>query len=110
MTAIGFDLTLLDQAAQKSDELRSLYAAATRDRQDFNEFKKIRDQAFTHLKEAVDKIRKCGQYVFWRNAARVKGYRSNYIRRINRRNTEDNTEPDAAPEPLPEPETVTNPV
>ena len=109
LTAIGFDLTLLDQAAQKSDELRSLYAAATRDRQDFSEFKKIRDQAFTHLKEAVDKIRKCGQYVFWRNPARVKGYRSNYLRRLNRRSDEDNTEPDAAPEPVPETETVTNP-
>ena len=102
LTAIGFDLTLLDQAAQKSDELRSLYAAATRDRQDFNEFKKIRDQAFTHVKEAVDKTRKCGQYVFWRNAARVKGYRSNYLRRVHRRRTEENNEPE--PGPLPEPD------
>jgi hypothetical protein len=36
---------------------------ATRDRQELSEFKKIRDQAFTHLKEVVDLIRKCGQYV-----------------------------------------------
>ena len=112
LTAIGFDLTLLDLAAQKSDELASIYADATRDRQDFSEFKKIRDQAFTHLKEAVDKIRKCGQFVFWRTPDRLKGYRSNYVRRLNRRRTEDNTEP--VPEPLPEPdelelETVTPP-
>jgi hypothetical protein len=45
LTSIGFDLTLLDLAAQKSDELRLLYAGATRDREDFSEFKKIRDQA-----------------------------------------------------------------
>ena len=43
-----------------------------RDRQDFNEFKKIRHQAFTHLKEAVDLIREYGRYVFWRNSARLR--------------------------------------
>ena len=100
-----------------SDELRSLYAAATRDRKDFSEVKKIRDRAFTHLKEAVDKIRKCGQYVFWRNAARVKGYRSDYLRKLRRRSSDDNNEPDPQPDPLPETdelelelETVTTPV
>jgi hypothetical protein len=102
LNPIGFDLTLLDQAAQKSDELASIYASATRDRQDFSEFKKIRDQAFTHVKEAVDKIRQCGQYVFWRNPARVKGYRSNYLRRINRRSDGNNIEPETGPQTLPE--------
>jgi len=79
--------------------------------EDYLEAKKIRDQAFTPLKEAVDKIRKCGQFVFWRNPGRVKGYRSNYLRRLNRRSTEDNNEPDAAPDPVPdtETETVTTP-
>jgi len=100
LTSIGFDLTLLDLAAQKSAELRLLYAEATRDRQDFSAVKKIRDQAYTHVKEAVDKIRKCGQYVFWRNAGRVKGYRSNYLRRLRLSSTEDNTEP--VPEPVKE--------
>ena len=109
LTAISFDLTLLDLAAQKNDELRSLYSAAYRDRQDFSEVKKIRDQAFTHLKEAVDKIRKCGQFVFWRNAGRLKGYRSDYLRRIKRRSTEDNNEPVPVPEPQTEPEPVTTP-
>jgi hypothetical protein len=102
LTNIGFDLTLLDLAAQKSDELASLYASASRDRDDFSEIKKIRDQAFTLVKEAVDKIRKCGQYVFWRTPARVKGYRSNYLRRLNRRSTNGSNEP--GPAPLPEPD------
>jgi hypothetical protein len=109
LTPIGFDLTLLDLAAQKSTELASIYSDANRDRQDFSEFKKIRDQAYTHVKEAVDKIRKCGQYVFWRNPGRVKGYRSNYLRRINRRSTEENNEPVPDPVPVPEPEPVTTP-
>lgn len=107
LTNVGFDLTLLDLAAQKNTELRSLYADANRDRQDFSEAKRIRDQAFTHLKEAVDLIRKCGQFVFWRNAARLKGYRSNYLRRLNRRSNEDSTEP--VPVPVPETEPVTTP-
>ena len=112
LSSIGFDLTLLDLAAQKSDELASLYASASRDREDFSEVKKIRDQAFTHVKDAVDKIRKCGQFVFWRTPARVKGYRSNYLRRLSRRSTEDNTEPVPQPVPVPdelELETVTPP-
>ena len=107
LTAIGFDLTLLDLAAQKSAELHTLYSEATSERQDFSEFKKIRDQAYTHVKEAVDKIRKCGQYVFWRNPSRLKGYRSYYLRRLYLRGIGDNTEPE--PETVPEPEPVQTP-
>jgi hypothetical protein len=90
LTAIGFDLTLLDLAAQKSAELHTLYSEATSERQDFSEFKKIRDQAYTHVKEAVDLIRKCGQYVFRRNPSRLKGYRSNHLRRTRLRSTRRN--------------------
>ena len=100
LTKIGFDLTLLDLAMQKADELAPMYAEAFRDREDYSEVKRIRDQAFTHVKEAVDMIRQCGQYVFWRNAARVKGYRSNYLRRLRRRSSDENNEPE--PETVPE--------
>jgi hypothetical protein len=54
--------------------------SATRDRQDFSETKKIRDQAYTHLKEAVDLIYDYGRYVFWKVSARLKGYSSNHLR------------------------------
>jgi len=97
LTKIGFDLTLLDQAAQKADELSPIYAAATRDREDFSEFKKIRDQAYTHLKDAVDLVRQCGQYAFWRSEDRLKGYRSNYLRRLRLKGTADDTEPGTEP-------------
>jgi hypothetical protein len=90
LTKIGFDLTLLDLAAQKADELNAKYAAASFDREDYLEAKKIRNQAFTHLKEAVDFIREYGRYVFWRNAYRLKGYRSNHLRRIRLRSTRRN--------------------
>ena len=86
LTKIGFDLTLLDLAVIKAGELDARYAAASCDREDYCEAKKIRSQAFTHLKEAVDLIRQCGQYVFWRNAGRLKGYRSNYLRKVRLKN------------------------
>ncbi|MCH9008526.1 hypothetical protein IIA29_11070, partial [candidate division KSB1 bacterium] len=41
----------------------------------------MRDKAYTHLKQAVDQVRECGQYVFWRNEARLKGYGSRYFRK-----------------------------
>ncbi len=81
---------LLALADQRADELTVKYAAGSWDREDYREVKKIRDQAFTHLKEAVDYIREYARYVFWRNAYRLKGYRSNYLRRIRLRNTRRN--------------------
>ena len=80
LTAINYDMTLLDQAATMADSLASLYSDATTGRLEYNEAKKIRDQAYTHLKEAVDGIYACGQYVFWQNEDRLAGYRSNYLR------------------------------
>jgi hypothetical protein len=85
LTNIGFDLTLLDMASQTSDALNSKYAAGSWKSEDYREAKKIRNQAFTHLKEAVDLIREYGRYVFWRNAYRLKGYRSDYRRMLNKR-------------------------
>ena len=78
---IGFDFTLLDLAAKKSDELVTKNAAASFDRRYYIEAKTIRNQAYTHLKEAVDMIRECGKFVFCRNAYRLKGYRSNHLRK-----------------------------
>ena len=42
--------------------------------------KKIRDQAYTHLKAAVDKIRSNGKYLFRDNKSRLRGYKSDYMR------------------------------
>ncbi len=82
LAKITFDMTLLDQAAQISSDLTTLWAMATGDRMEYSESKKIRDQAYTHLKEAVDELRDCGQYVFWHNDARLKGYKSLYMQRV----------------------------
>jgi hypothetical protein len=104
LTKIGFDFTLLDLAAKKSDELATKNAAASFDREDYLEAKTIRNQAYTHLKEAVDLTRECGKFVFCRNAYRLKGYRSNHLRksimRWKRRHKVQK------PEPGPEQETI----
>jgi len=83
LTKINFDMSLLDLAAQKADEMATLLGETTRDRADYSAIKRIRDQSYTHLKEAVDEIYSHGQYLFWRSDERYKGYRSNYLRRIN---------------------------
>ena len=77
---IGFDLKLLDMAVKKSRELARNKKAASFYSEDYLEVKKIRDQAYTHLKEAVDLIYDCGKYVFCENSARLKGYSSNHLR------------------------------
>ena len=84
LTAIHFDMTLLDRAAQLADEKSALWAKASVDRAGYKEAKKIRDQAFSHLKEAVDEIREYGRHVFWRNETRLIGYRSEYLHKMKR--------------------------
>ncbi len=85
LEAIHFDMALLDRAAQTSDKLSEVLAEATAYRRASNETKKIRDQAYTHLKEAVDEIRECGQFVFRKNEERFRGYRSDYLRGKNQK-------------------------
>jgi hypothetical protein len=87
---IGFDFKLLDQASQTSDDLDSKYAAGSWKSEAYLEAKKIRNQAFTHLKEAVDLIYEFGRYVFWRTPARLKGYASEHLRRYSKRSTRRN--------------------
>jgi len=82
---IGFDFTLLALAAQKSNDLEANKEMASFDSEDYLETKKIRHQAFTHLKDAVDYIRDLAKYVFWGNNGRLKGYRSNHMRNSKRK-------------------------
>ena len=86
LVAISYDMTRLDKAATMSDEMSSLYSDATTGRLEYTESKKIRDQAYTYLKQAVDLIYACGQYVFWRNEDRLFGYSSAYLRRRRMKN------------------------
>ena len=78
LTEVNFDLTLLDTAADLSDRMGDLLGATNGERKKDSEAMIIRDQAYTYLKQAVDEIRECGKFVFWRNPDRLKGYISDY--------------------------------
>lgn len=93
ITAVGVTPETLDQAAATSDRMADLLGAVNGERQTDNEAMVIRDKAFTYLKEAVDEIRNCGKYVFWRNPDRLKGYNSDYwkMRNASSRATETTT-------------------
>ena len=76
------DITLtLNNAADMADRMGDLLGATNGERQMDSEAMVIRDQAFTFLKQAVDEVRECGKFVFWRNADRVAGYSSDYWQR-----------------------------
>lgn len=87
LQAIGFDLTQLDTAAAKADEMAELLSQATTNRADNSAARIIRDKAYTLLKRAVDEVRTVGQYIFWRDEIRLKGYVSQYNRRKNRKSS-----------------------
>lgn len=84
LEAINFDLSLLDKAAQTSGEMAVLLDEMNRntERYEHSEAKKIRDQAYTHLKEAVDEVLETGKYVFRQNKKRLGKYASAYRRHI----------------------------
>lgn len=78
LTPISFDLTRLDLAADLSDRMGDLLGATNGERKEVSETMQIRDKAYTYLKQAVDEIRECGKFAFWRTPERFKGYVSNY--------------------------------
>jgi hypothetical protein len=89
LKAVGMDLKLLDQAAATSDELSAVLALSNDEAGDDSQDKKMRDKAYTHMKQAVDEIRSTGQYVFWRDEDRRKGYVSTYFKKKNKQRIQD---------------------
>ena len=91
---LGLDPAEIDRAAQMSKELGMLRGEATADKAADSETKLVRDQAYTHLKEAVDTVRDLGQFVFWRTEERLVGYRSEYF---NKKASKSTASSDATP-------------
>jgi hypothetical protein len=87
LTAVGFDLTLLDTAASLSEELSSLYSEVSTGKNEENTERVIRDKAYIYVKQALDEVRACGQYVFWRDDARLKGYASQYFKKRSKKSS-----------------------
>ncbi len=80
LVAINLDLGMLDKAEALSGQMATLLANANGKRLEDNHSRLLRDKAFMHMKDAVDEIRRCGQYIFWKDEQRHKGYTSKYIR------------------------------
>jgi hypothetical protein len=102
---INFDMTLLDRAAETSKRMAPLLAETTTEREGESDSKKIRDRAYTHLKEAVDEIYEHGQFAFRQDDERRRGYRSNYMykrrKRYEGKAPIQEREPSVSPVPIP---------
>ncbi|MGD9900270.1 MAG: hypothetical protein AB7T22_14195 [Calditrichaceae bacterium] len=88
LSKTGFEFHLLDEAAAKADEMADLLSRAASEREKTVRKKIIRNKAYTLLKNNVDEIRACGQYVFWRNEERIRGYISHYHKKRRTKNDE----------------------
>ena len=98
LAAVGVNPAELEQAAELADTLGTLLAGVAQDRMLGNGSRVLRDQAYTHLRLAVEEIREHGQYVFWNDEVRQDGYYSLYNRTNNGARSTSKT-PEAAPEP-----------
>lgn len=83
LEAVGLDLKLLDKARASSFELGKLLVKVIGAQSDTNPKIELRNKAYTHLKEAVDEIRRHGQFAFWRKENRLSHYASRYLRKMN---------------------------
>ncbi|TVZ39343.1 hypothetical protein P886_3743 [Alteromonadaceae bacterium 2753L.S.0a.02] len=80
LESIQFDMNLLLEANAVANAMSVLLALANGDKLEGNDGRKLRDQAFTYLKQIVDEVRACGKYVFFNHEIRLKGYVSAYYR------------------------------
>jgi hypothetical protein len=85
LIAINFELGQLETAATHSDTLATLLAAANDEKGIDKEVKIIRDRAYTYLKLAVDEVKNCGRFVFWKKPERLKGYHNKYQNKHRKR-------------------------
>lgn len=85
LQAINFEMPVLDQSAQLSDELAELLARSNGARKDQHAFKDIRDRSYTLLKESMDHVRDCGKYVFFDEPEIKKRFTSSYYRKKNKK-------------------------
>lgn len=79
LEAIKLDLSQLEDAARLSREMAALLARVNGSRLRQDENKRLRDQAYTYLKEAVDEIREYGRFVYRGDQGRLASYRSEYL-------------------------------
>ena len=85
LVAINFDMEQLIKADTLSGDLADLRARANGEKYEAKESLVIRNQMYSLLKRYVDDVRACGKYVFWRDSDRLKGYKSAFNTKRNRK-------------------------
>lgn len=83
LMGINFEMPLLDTASDLADRMGDLLGATNGERKEDSEAMLVRDKAYTYLKQAVDEIRECGKFAFWRTPERLKGYFSEHWQKAN---------------------------
>lgn len=99
LEAIGFDMKIVERAANLADRLARILGEADSDRLENSEERKTRDKAYTYLDTALRKIRKCGKFVNRDEPERLKGYASEYITSASRRYRKKLAEQEQGPQP-----------
>lgn len=83
LKAIKLPVALLDEANDTAGRLAMMLAGAKASQAATPEQLDLRNRTYTYLKLAVDEVRTCGKYVFHGNDERLRGYRSEFIRKYN---------------------------
>ena len=92
LLSIGLDISLLDTARTKSFELADLLAKVNGAQNETSPLLKLRNKAYIHLKQAMDEIRRVGQFAFWKDEDRFNGYVSLYSRKKNKSRDKEDAE------------------
>jgi hypothetical protein len=80
---VGIDLSILDKAWKASFDLGDLLARVNGVVHESSKSQELRNKAYYHLKEAIEEVRLVGQYVFWNDEERRRGYMSAFLHRKN---------------------------
>ncbi len=93
LESIHMDMGMLERAKKDSEALAKLLAKINNSRYTRTEQQKMRNKAFWRLKEAVDEVRRIGQFVLWKDKDKLKGYVSLYKKNKKQRQKKTNPDP-----------------
>ena len=81
LKAGNFDVSKIERAEVLSHELGSILSEIHSIRANCSGSKKIRNQAYTHLKEATTEVKRHADFLLLKDQGRLKGYTSTYTRK-----------------------------
>lgn len=79
LAKINFDQSLVEKANSLHLQMQDILSKMKASPKEVSEVKSIRDKAYTYMDDALIKIRKHGQYVFWEDPERLNLYKSDFM-------------------------------